>query len=156
MCDSAGVSDPNRANPFPFSLRCNALRVARSTLKLFEMKTIQPVFLAQAPASGIREAHKSNKLFSIGVNQGFSDRKPGARDRYAAPEAPIDQLTPRQREILRLIAEGKANKEAASELCISVKTVEKHRGSLMEKLGIHGTAGLTRFAIAAGVIECHL
>jgi len=56
-------------------------------------------------------------------------------------------------EVLQLIAEGKANKEAAEELKISVKTVEKHRQSLMDKLNIHDTAGLTRHAIATGVIE---
>lgn len=56
-------------------------------------------------------------------------------------------------EVLQLVAEGKANKETATELCISIKTVEKHRQSLMEKLNIHDTAGLTRHAIAAGIIE---
>jgi len=137
-------------------LRCNSVSVARSALKFVDMKTLQTLFLAQKPSIRIREVHKGNNSFSLGINQGSSVRKPGARDRYAAPQTPIDELTPRQREVLRLIAEGKANKETASELCISVKTVEKHRGSLMEKLGIHGTAGLTRFAIAAGVIECHL
>ncbi len=56
-------------------------------------------------------------------------------------------------EVLQLVAEGKANKETAEELHISVKTVEKHRQSLMEKLNIHDTAGLTRYAIATGIIE---
>ena len=56
-------------------------------------------------------------------------------------------------EVLQLIAEGKANKETAAELHISVKTVEKHRQSLMKKLRIHDIAGLTRYAIDKGVIE---
>ena len=56
-------------------------------------------------------------------------------------------------EVLQLIAEGKANKETASELGIGIKTVEKHREHLMEKLDIHDTAGLTRYAISAGIIE---
>ena len=56
-------------------------------------------------------------------------------------------------EVLQLIAEGKANKETAAELHISVKTVEKHRQSLMDKLDIHDTASLTRHAIATGIIE---
>ena len=55
--------------------------------------------------------------------------------------------------MLQLIAEGKTNKESADELRISFKTVEKHRQSLMEKLNIHDTAGLTRYAIAARIIE---
>lgn len=56
-------------------------------------------------------------------------------------------------EVLQLIAEGKSNKETAAELNISIKTVEKHRSSLMEKLNIHDTASLTRHAISAGIIE---
>ena len=56
-------------------------------------------------------------------------------------------------EMLQLAAEGKANKQIAAELGISVKTVEKHRQRLMQKLNIHDTAGLTRYAIAAGIIE---
>ena len=56
-------------------------------------------------------------------------------------------------EVLQLIAEGEANKEVAGELDISIKTVEKHRQSLMQKLNIHDVAGLTRYAIAAGIIE---
>ena len=55
--------------------------------------------------------------------------------------------------MLQLIAEGKANKQTAAELGISIKTVEKHRQHLMSKLDIHDTAGLTRYAIAAGIIE---
>ncbi len=62
-------------------------------------------------------------------------------------------LTTREVEVLQLIAEGKANKETASKLGISIKTVEKHRGNLMEKLDIHDTASLTRYAISAGIIE---
>ena len=63
------------------------------------------------------------------------------------------QLTSREAELLQLIAEGHVNKQIASELGISIKTVEKHRQHLMEKLNIHDIAGLTRFAIAAGIIE---
>lgn len=65
----------------------------------------------------------------------------------------INLLTSREIEVLQLIAEGSANKQTAEELSISIKTVEKHRARLMAKLGIHDTAGLTRHAIAAGIIE---
>jgi DNA-binding NarL/FixJ family response regulator len=68
----------------------------------------------------------------------------------------IVRLTSRERQILQLIAEGNANKQTASDLSISVKTVEKHRQHLMAKLGIHETAGLTRYAIAAGIVKCDL
>jgi DNA-binding NarL/FixJ family response regulator len=56
-------------------------------------------------------------------------------------------------EVLQLVAEGSANKQIAATLNISIKTIEKHRQHLMGKLNIHDTAGLTRYAIATGVIE---
>lgn len=56
-------------------------------------------------------------------------------------------------EVLQLIAEGEANKQIAEKLDISIKTVEKHREHLMHKLDIHDTAGLTGYAIEAGIIE---
>jgi two-component system, NarL family, nitrate/nitrite response regulator NarL len=62
-------------------------------------------------------------------------------------------LTSREEEVLQLVAEGAPNKRVATELGISIKTVEKHRQALMDKLAIHDTAGLTRYAIANGVIE---
>lgn len=65
-------------------------------------------------------------------------------------------LTSREIEVLQLIAEGKANKQTADELGISIKTVEKHRQNLMKKLDIHDTAGLTRYAISSGVIESNV
>jgi DNA-binding NarL/FixJ family response regulator len=62
-------------------------------------------------------------------------------------------LSPRQREVLRFIAEGRTTKQIAQELEISVKTVETHRAQLMERLGIHDVAGLVRYAIIVGLIE---
>ena len=67
-----------------------------------------------------------------------------------------NRLTAREREVLQLVAEGAANKQVAASLGISIKTVEKHRQSLMDKLNIHDTAGLTRYAISTGVIESNL
>lgn len=75
---------------------------------------------------------------------------------YAKARTPQDllaSLTTRQREILKLIAEGQSTKEIASKLNISVKTVESHRAKLAEKLGIHDVAGLVRFAIRIGLIQ---
>ena len=63
------------------------------------------------------------------------------------------RLTTREAEVLQLIAEGQANKQIAAELNISIKTVEKHRQQVMNKLNIHDVAGLTRHAIAKGIIE---
>lgn len=62
-------------------------------------------------------------------------------------------LTSRQRQVLQLVAEGKTTKEVASLLGVSVKTAESHRASLMEKLSIHETAGLVRYAIRIGLIR---
>jgi len=69
-------------------------------------------------------------------------------------EKQIEQLTSRELEVLKFIAEGKLNKQTASELSISVKTVEKHRERLTTKLGIRGIAGLTHFAIFSGIVRC--
>ena len=64
-----------------------------------------------------------------------------------------ETLTHREREILKLIAEGYKNKEIADDLCISVKTVEKHRANIMEKLGLHNVQALTTFAIEKGLVS---
>jgi DNA-binding NarL/FixJ family response regulator len=66
---------------------------------------------------------------------------------------PIDLLTSREREVLQLIAEGKTNKEIATSLTLSVYTVEAHRGRLMEKLNLHSTGELVRFAVRSGLID---
>lgn len=65
---------------------------------------------------------------------------------------PLRDLTPRQREVLQLIAEGNSTKEIASKLNLSVKTVETHRGELMHRLDIHDVAGLVRYAIRTGLV----
>lgn len=102
-------------------------------------------------AKAIREARKGKGFFCPSLSRRLRDRQqntfPGRGKKRAAG------LTSREVEILQLIAEGKANKQTAAELGISVKTVEKHRQHLMRKLDIHDTAGLTRYAIAAGIIE---
>ncbi len=77
--------------------------------------------------------------------------RPSARLRIEGNKAV--QLTSREIEILQLVAEGMANKAMATELDIKIKTVEKHREHLMRKLGIHDTAGLTRYAISSGIVE---
>jgi DNA-binding NarL/FixJ family response regulator len=69
------------------------------------------------------------------------------------PRGPFEVLSPRQREILQLIAEGRSTKEIAQQLDLSVKTVETHRAELMERLGIHGVAGLVRYAIRMGLVH---
>jgi DNA-binding NarL/FixJ family response regulator len=70
-----------------------------------------------------------------------------------ASEGPLEVLTPRQREVLQLIAEGLSSKEIASRLGVGLKTVDTHRTELMERLGIHGVAGLVRYAIRVGLVH---
>jgi DNA-binding NarL/FixJ family response regulator len=103
----------------------------------------------------IREAQRGNAYFSPAIAKRLRDQcrealvtgQPGTRR--------ADYLTTREAEVLQLIAEGRANKQIAAELCISIKTVEKHRQQVMNKLNIHDVAGLTRHAIAKGIIESH-
>jgi len=113
------------------------------------MKQSSALVLSKA----IREAHKGNKFFSPAIAKRLRDREEnsphGAAGRVKKRSA---GLTSREVEVLQLIAEGKANKQTAAELGISIKTVEKHRQHLMSKLNLHDTAGLTRYALAAGII----
>jgi len=69
------------------------------------------------------------------------------------PGSTLGLLSPREREVLKLIAEGYKNKEIAADLCISLKTVEKHRANLMKKLDLHNAAALTAYAIEQGLVE---
>jgi DNA-binding NarL/FixJ family response regulator len=73
--------------------------------------------------------------------------------RVAKPASSLEQLTPRQREILQLVAEGKSSKQIAQLLNASIKTIESHRASLMERLDIHDVAGLVRYAIRHGLVS---
>jgi DNA-binding NarL/FixJ family response regulator len=72
------------------------------------------------------------------------------------PGSPLDRLTPRQREILQLIAEGRSTKQIADTLKLSVKTVETHRAQLMSRLEIYDVPGLVRYAIRVGMIAADL
>jgi DNA-binding NarL/FixJ family response regulator len=73
--------------------------------------------------------------------------------RYGPDATAPTRLTSREAEVLQLVAEGSANKQIAADMNISIKTVEKHRQKVMDKLNIHGTAGLTRYALESGIIE---
>ncbi|MGD8776762.1 MAG: response regulator transcription factor, partial [Syntrophobacterales bacterium] len=81
------------------------------------------------------------------VIEGYLDGKKGFES-----GSPWDTLTKREREILKLIAEGHKNKEIADYLYISVKTVEKHRANLMKKLDLHSASALTAYAMERGLI----
>jgi len=98
----------------------------------------------------VREVHKGNAYFSPSIAKRL-------REKHAVPQAPpahpAPQLSIREAEVLQLVAEGFLNKQIADELNISVKTVEKHRQSLMDKLNVHCIADLVHHAVDRGIIE---
>jgi len=104
-------------------------------------------------AKAIREVQKGNTFFSSAVSRRLNDRDRKSRDRVGKATKRRNRLSSRETEVLQLIAEGKPNKQVAAELGVSFKTVDKHRQHLMAKLNIHDVAGLTRYAIGAGIIE---
>ena len=101
----------------------------------------------------IREAKKGNSFFSPAIFKRLMDHYRETLQHGVPVKKRTDRLTSRQTEVLQLIAEGRANKQIAAELGISIKTVEKYRQQLMDKLGVHEIAGLTRYAIAKGIVE---
>jgi two-component system, NarL family, response regulator NreC len=97
--------------------------------------------------SAVRAVAKGEGYLSPGVSDAvLSDYRRHVTD-------PLDLLTTREREVLQMIAEGKTNKEIATSLKLSVYTVEAHRGRLMEKLNLHSTGELVRFAVRSGLID---
>ncbi len=101
----------------------------------------------------IRRIMKGETYFSRSVSRRMTRLDPKSRGRLPKSSKNTSKLTSREIEVLQLIAEGKPNKQTAADLGISIKTVEKHREHLMEKLDIHDTAGITRYAISTGIIE---
>lgn len=113
--------------------------------------------LKQCPASdlinAIREAKQGNAYFSPAISRRLLEHYRQAFVSGQPVRKAGEALTSREAEVVQLIAEGKTNKEIAGVLCISVKTVEKHRQQVMNRLNIHDIAGLTRYALAKGIIE---
>ncbi|HEY5910656.1 MAG TPA: response regulator transcription factor [Verrucomicrobiae bacterium] len=104
-------------------------------------------------AAAIRAVDKGNTFFSPSIANNLRNREqrlPGGRGQGRKK---INRLSSREVEVLQLIAEGMPNKQVAAALGVSFKTVDKHRQHLMSKLNIHDIAGLTRYAISAGIIE---
>jgi DNA-binding NarL/FixJ family response regulator len=101
----------------------------------------------------IKEIAAGRPYFCPSISKRMDVSRRKAREAGDRPDKPRAALTSREAEVLQLVAEGMANKQVAVALGISIKTVEKHRQKLMEKLNIHDTAGLTRHAISTGVIE---
>jgi DNA-binding NarL/FixJ family response regulator len=108
---------------------------------------------AEILAKAIRVVASGKTFFSPTIAKRLRNDLGKVLDRNGQPKANGHRLTSRESEVLQLVAEGLANKQVAAELGISIKTVEKHRQRLMDKLNIHDTAGLTRYAITEGIIE---
>lgn len=104
----------------------------------------------------ILQAKKGNAFYSPAISRRLTDRYRETIVGGVPAKKRTDLLTSREIEVLQLIAEGESNKQIAAELGISVKTVERHRQRLMDKLAIHDIAGLTRYAISRGLIEINV
>ncbi len=157
--------------------RLNGLEATRQVLKVLPTTKVlilsahsDDAYVQSATASGavgfllkqasshvvceaIREVQKGNTFFCPAIARRLHQLGGESPRRAGHPPSRNAGLTAREMEVLQLIAEGKANKQTAAELGISIKTVEKHRERVMSKLNIHYTAGLTRYAIGAGIIE---
>jgi DNA-binding NarL/FixJ family response regulator len=116
---------------------------------------IDAYILKDSPASlvthAIREVADGKRFYSPVISHRI--RRLASNGPQGTVQKPAVKLTSREVEVLQLISEGAANKQIAGELDISIKTVEKHRQNLMDKLHIHDTASLTRYAISSGVID---
>jgi len=110
----------------------------------YVVKTQTVEELVQAIRQASRGAVYLSPSISGAVVQAYLDKSGPPTD---------DSLTAREREVLQLVAEGKTTKEIAQTLSVSVKTAETHRGRIMDKLGIHNTAGLVRYAVRRGIIQ---
>ncbi|MDJ0984900.1 MAG: response regulator transcription factor [Desulfobacterales bacterium] len=99
----------------------------------------------------VQNVMKGKTYLSPGVSEQVIEGYLEGKD-SRTPSPRLSLLSPREREILKLIAEGYKNKEIASDLFISLKTVEKHRANLMKKLDLHNAAALTTFAIEQGLV----
>ena len=108
---------------------------------------------SHALCEAIREVQKGNTFFSPSIGKHLKHQYEKSPQRHGLSKRRDAGLSSREMEVLQLIAEGKANKETASELGISIKTVEKHRQQVMNKLNIHDVAGLTRYAMSKGLID---
>jgi two-component system response regulator NreC len=124
--------------------RQDGLQALRAGIRGYVLKTRAAADLIQA----ISDVANGLTYLSSGVSEAVVDA-------YLTKNEPVttEKLTARERQVLQLVAEGKTTKEIASLLGVSFKTAESHRTNLMEKLDIHETAGLVRYAIRMGLIQ---
>ena len=126
------------------SQRDYVLRIIRAGARGYVLKDAPPDDLLAAIVAVDRgEAFFSPPVARIALNQYVEE---------SDQDSPISKLSDREREVLALIAGGKSNKEIATALNIGVRTTETHRERIMRKLDVHSVAGLTKFAIAHGIV----
>lgn len=118
----------------------------RNGASAYLLKDAAPLELEFALKSVLRGETYLSPAVSRGVVSDYVQR-------LRADEQPGDALTPRQREVLQLVAEGHSTKEIARRLDLSVKTVDTHRSQLMKQLDIHEVAGLVRYAMRNGLVS---
>lgn len=140
---------------------CDELKAVRVVALSMHKDSVYVREILRAGARGylLKDSDDEDLLRAIrAVNRGEAFLSPAISDAVLTDYRkhvtnPIDLLTSREREVLALIAEGKTNKEIASALNLSVYTVESHRGSVMEKLNLHNTGDIVRFAIRNGLVS---
>jgi DNA-binding NarL/FixJ family response regulator len=139
-----------KANVLALTMHDNSeyvLEMIRAGAKGYVLKNTSPSELMQA----IVAVHKGESFFSPGISRVLVDELKARPQRKK--HIHISGLTTREDEVLRLIAEGQRNKEIASRLSISVRTVETHREHIMRKLDIRTSAGLAKYAIVKGIVK---
>ncbi|MBZ5559206.1 MAG: response regulator transcription factor [Acidobacteriia bacterium] len=119
------------------------LEALRAGAKGYVLKTQASLELAQA----VREVMRGGIYLSPGISSAVVDAY------LKRIDVPIDPLTARERQVLQLVAEGKTTKEIAELISVGAKTAESYRARIMQKLGIHHTAGLVRYAIRHGMLQ---
>jgi two-component system, NarL family, nitrate/nitrite response regulator NarL len=123
------------------------LQIIQSGAQGYVLKDAPPADLLRA----IESVDNGEPFFSPDINQIVLNQYLAETGAETAPTAA--QLTNRERQVLAMIAEGQSNKEMAGKLGVGVRTVETHRERMMAKLNIHSVAGLTKFAIANGIVN---
>jgi len=136
-----------------YSDDAHVVRMLEAGVSGYVLKQNAAVELLEA----VKETHQGGVFFSPQLARhlyrgGATGNQEGGQEGGPKPET-REKLTEREAEVLQLIAESYPNKQIADILGLSVKTIEKHRTSLMDKLGVRGIAALTRYAISSGEVE---
>ena len=125
----------------------NGIDAAREMAKFCPKTKVVLSQVASDLVHALHEVSRGGIYLSPGVSRAVIEAY------HSKSEKPLDPLSGRERQVLQLIAEGRSTKDVASLLGISVKTAESHRSRLMQKLDIHETASLVRYAVRRGLVQ---